>query len=184
MAPDLTLPDLVVLSLLAERPMHGYELNRELERRDAADWVGVSRPQVYYSLKKLARSGHLLPAGQETAALGPERQVWRLSAQGRRGLTQALGREAWVVQRPPPPFLTWLALSANALPADRARLIRRRRDFLLQELARERATLEAIRADTGPMVPAAALMVQLVVRQWEVEVDWLGEVERQLGGTG
>jgi DNA-binding PadR family transcriptional regulator len=27
----LTTPDLVVLTLLAERPMHGYELNAELE---------------------------------------------------------------------------------------------------------------------------------------------------------
>src|SRR5260221_596764 len=29
----LTTPDLVLLSLLAERPMHGYEANLELERR-------------------------------------------------------------------------------------------------------------------------------------------------------
>ncbi len=181
MASDLTLPDLVVLSLLAERPMHGYELNQELERRDVSDWAGVSRPQVYYSLKKLARAGQLLRAGQGEGRAGPERRVWRLSAAGRRALSQTLGQEAWVTQRPPPPFLTWLALSAFANPADRSRLIRRRRDFLRQELARERATLEAIRADTGPTVPAAALIVQLVIRQWEVEVEWLAEVEQELG---
>ena len=44
---ELTTPDLVLLSLLAERPMHGYQANLELERREVRDWAGISRPQVY-----------------------------------------------------------------------------------------------------------------------------------------
>ena len=51
----LTTPDLVLLSLLAERPMHGYQANAELVRREIRDWAGISRPQVYYSLEKLAQ---------------------------------------------------------------------------------------------------------------------------------
>lgn len=184
MAATLTLPDLVVLRLLAERPMHGYELNQELERREVRDWAGISRPQVYYSLKKLAASGQLVRAGQGGAQPGPERQVWRISAAGRRALSQALGREEWAEQRPPPPFLTWLALSDLAEPADRLRVIRRRREFLQGELAREQATLTAILADSGSMVEAGALMVRLVIRQWEVEIEWLAEVEAKLGGLG
>jgi DNA-binding PadR family transcriptional regulator len=34
----------VVLSLLAERAMHGYELLKEYERQEVADWAPVSRP--------------------------------------------------------------------------------------------------------------------------------------------
>jgi DNA-binding PadR family transcriptional regulator len=179
MPVSLTLPDLVVLSLLRERPMHGYELNQELERREVRDWAGISRPQVYYSLKKLARSGHVSRAGEGSPRAGPERQVFRLSPSGRRALATALGREEWATQRPPPPFLTWMALSAFAEPEDRLRLIRRRRSYLEEQLVRERATLEAILADTGPMVAAAAQVVRLVIRQWEVEVEWLGELETQ-----
>ena len=37
-----TVPDLVILSLLAERPMHGYELNATLEERQIREW-GQSR---------------------------------------------------------------------------------------------------------------------------------------------
>ncbi|HEY7683788.1 MAG TPA: PadR family transcriptional regulator [Gemmatimonadales bacterium] len=183
MPPALTLPDLVVLSLLAERPMHGYELNQELERRDVRDWAGISRPQVYYSLRKLARRAHILKVGPGGSVAGPERQVWRLAADGRRALAMALAREEWATQRPPPPFLTWVALAAFADPAARLRLVRRRRNFLLEQLARERATLAGILTDTGPMVPAAALIVRLVIRQWEVELDWLNEVEQVLGGV-
>ena len=60
---ELTIPDLVLLSLLAERPMHGYQVNLELERRQVRDWAGISRPQVYYSLDKLQAQG-LIRAGE------------------------------------------------------------------------------------------------------------------------
>src|SRR5713101_5408465 len=60
--PELTTPDLVLLSLLAERPMHGYQANLELERREIRDWANLSRPQVYYSLEKLARAGFIRAA--------------------------------------------------------------------------------------------------------------------------
>lgn len=180
MAASLTLPDLVVLALLAERPMHGYELNQELERREARDWAGISRPQVYYSLKKLGASGRILRAGPGEGGSGPERQVWRLGASGRRALTQALARTDWAEQRPPPPFLSWMALSAYAEPADRLRVLEARRAYLEGEVAKERATLAAIRADEGPMVAAAELIVDLVIRQWEVELAWLAEARARL----
>jgi DNA-binding PadR family transcriptional regulator len=53
----------VILSLLAERPMHGYQVNLELERRCVRDWAAISRPQIYYSLEKLAKAG-LIRAGE------------------------------------------------------------------------------------------------------------------------
>lgn len=183
MTSGLTLPDLVVLSLLRERPMHGYELNQELERREARDWAGISRPQVYYSLKKLASSGRVHRAEGESKA-GPERQVFRISAAGRRALSAALAREEWAIQRPAPPFLTWLILSGNTQPEDRLRLIRRRRTFLEDQLARERQTLGEILADTGTMVVVAAHVVRLVIRQWEVELEWLTEVEKEFRVSG
>src|SRR6516164_5672719 len=77
---SLTTPDLVLLSLLAERAMHGYQANLELERREIRDWAGVSRPQVYYSLEKLERLG-LLRAGKDPGpAAGPERSVFAVTA--------------------------------------------------------------------------------------------------------
>src|ERR1700689_1558863 len=104
---DLTTPDLVLLSLVAERPMHGYEANAELERRQIRDWAGVSRPQVYYSLDKLARLGLIRDARDEESAGAPERRVFTTSARGRAALAQALSREDWALQRERPPFLTW-----------------------------------------------------------------------------
>ncbi|MEP7327056.1 MAG: PadR family transcriptional regulator, partial [Gemmatimonadota bacterium] len=107
----LTTPDLVVLTLLSERPMHGYELNAELERRDVRDWAGISRPQVYYSINKLADLGLLEAVESSTPATGPDRRIYRPTSLGQRGLADTLERTEWATQRPPPPFLTWLAMA-------------------------------------------------------------------------
>src|SRR5437016_10103051 len=64
----LTIPDLVILSLLAERPMHGYEVNATLENRKIRDWAAVSRPQIYYSLDKLTSLG-LIRSEEHTSEL-------------------------------------------------------------------------------------------------------------------
>jgi DNA-binding PadR family transcriptional regulator len=115
---ELTVPDLVLLSLLAEEAMHGYQANVELERRQVQDWAGVSRPQVYYSLEKLARLGLIKEAGDPEPALGPERRIFSTTAKGRAALAAALERENWTNQRDRPPFLTWMALSWQASPGN------------------------------------------------------------------
>src|ERR1700735_2819041 len=113
----LTTPDLVVLSLLAERPMHGYEANALLEFRKVRDWVGVSRPQVYYSLDKLARRKLIMSVrSTDNDAGGPERNVYETTARGRAALADALEREDWADRNERPAFLTWIALSWQCRP--------------------------------------------------------------------
>ena len=90
---NLTTPDLVLLSLLAERSMHGYQANALLEFRKVRDWAGVSRPQVYYSLDKLARLGLIASAETEESAGGPERRVFETTVRGRTALADALERD-------------------------------------------------------------------------------------------
>src|SRR5256885_12179333 len=116
--PRVTLADLVVLSMLAERPMHGYEMWAELERRQVEKWAAISRPQVCYSLRKLERARHIVPARDDDAALGPERRVFKPSESGRRLLADGLARADRATQRPPDPFLTWMVLSWQARPRD------------------------------------------------------------------
>ena len=149
---DLTVPDLVLLSLLAEQPMHGYQANLELERRQVQDWAGVSRPQVYYSLDKLVRLGLIKEAGDPEPALGPERRIFATTAKGRAALAAALEREDWTNQRDRPPFLTWMALSWQASPATVLKQLRRREHFLETELAREQADLACRGKRSGPRV--------------------------------
>jgi DNA-binding PadR family transcriptional regulator len=176
----LTTPDLVLLSLLAERPMHGYQANLELERRQVRDWAGISRPQVYYSLEKLAQRGLLRAAADAAPAAGPERRVFQTTERGRRELARALARENWTGARERPPFITWLALSWQATPAVVRRQVRRRQKFVAAELARERATLAAVLQEVGHPYHEAVWAVRLVVEQLETELRWLQKLSREL----
>ena len=178
MAPtaNVTLADLVVLSMLCERAMHGYELWAELERRQVDKWASISKPQVYYSLRKLADAGHITPAQGDDQSLGPERRVFKPSESGRRLLSDSLARAQWATQRPPDPFATWLVLAWQARPRDIAAQLARRRRFIEQQLAEDRTALDEVIAETSPSSDAA-MVVRLSIRQLETELAWLDEVE-------
>lgn len=177
-----TVPDLVVLSLLAEQPRHGYDINAELIRRDVRDWAGISRPQVYYSLKKAHEAAWISLRGADHEPHGgPERQVYQLTAKGRIVLADALERADWATDRSPPPFLTWLALSSHARPHAVTEMVAKRRNFLEGELARERLTMADLLALGGNGTIAPILMVDLTIRQFELELAWLKEVADKLG---
>ena len=177
---ELTVPDLVLLSLLAEQPMHGYQANLELERRQVQDWAGVSRPQVYYSLEKLARLGLIAETGDHEPALGPERRIFSTTAKGRAALASALEREDWTNQRDRPPFLTWMALSWQASPATVLKQFHRRQQFVEAELAREQATLRAVEKEVGHGFHEAVWMLKLVIEQFRTELSWLRQVAAEI----
>lgn len=171
----LTLADLVVLSMLAERPMHGYELWAELERRQVREWASISKPQVYYSLRKLERAKRIDAAVSDDPSLGPDRRVFRPNADGRRALADALARAEWATREIPPPFLTWMVLSWQARPRDFTAQLARRRRYILERLESEKAALQDIIAETSP-TSDAAMIVRLTIRRREVELAWLDDV--------
>jgi len=172
----LTTPDLVLLSLLAERPMHGYQANLELERRQVRDWAGISRPQVYYSMEKLERLGLLRVSKDSVPAAGPDRSVLAVTASGRAALADALEHEDWTTQRERPAFLTWLALSWQARSGVFRKQIQRRREFLAAELEREEGTLRDVLREVGHRNHEAVWMLTLIIEQFKCELRWLDKV--------
>lgn len=104
---ELTAHDLVVLSVLAEQPMHGYKINQTLRERDVQDWAAMSKPQVYYSLKKL-QTRKLIKSvdssSQKTGVTGPEGDAFAVTPSGLSALRKGLRETKWATQRPPPRF--------------------------------------------------------------------------------
>ena len=177
---ELTTPDLVVLSLLAEQPMYGYQANRELERREIWDWAEVSRPQLYYSLEKLARIGLLRKLDPREPKARFDRDTFETTEQGREALADALEREEWTTERDRPAFLTWMAVSWLARPGIFLAQLRKRRKFLLKELKREKATLMSIFTEVGHRFHEAVWMVSLMMEQLKTEIRWNRHLEQDL----
>jgi len=175
----LTTPDLVILSLLAERPMHGYEVNSTLENRKIRDWAAVSRPQIYYSLDKLTGLGLIRVTAADTPSAGPERRVFQITEQGRKRLADALEGAHWTRTRVHQPFLTWLALSWQARPRAFKKQLKQRREFLQRQLAEEQATLQDVLKEVGHPYHEAVWMLKLVIAQIELELKWLDRIDRE-----
>jgi PadR family transcriptional regulator PadR len=70
----------LVLALLAERPMHGYDLAKEIEARSAGA-LAPGQGTLYPLLHRLEREG-LIAGSWEARQGGPERRVYRLSPDG------------------------------------------------------------------------------------------------------
>ena len=82
---------LLLLGLLGDREMYGYELVAQLRQRSAAA-IDLPEGTVYPALRRLERDG--LVAGRWVeAASGPRRRYYRLTTAGERALAD--GREAW-----------------------------------------------------------------------------------------
>jgi DNA-binding PadR family transcriptional regulator len=131
-------------------------------------------------LEKLARSGMIHAGADESPAAGPGRSVYKTTPKGRAALAEALEREDWTTGRDRPPFLTWLALSWQTTPAAVQLQVNRRREFLENELAREKATLRAIRKEVGHDYHEAVWMVSLMISHFRVELRWLRKLAQEL----
>ena len=175
----LTTPDLVILSLLAERPMHGYEVNATLEDQKIRDWAAVSRPQIYYSLDKLTELGLIRVTATDSPSAGPERRVLETTESGRKWLADALEDAHWTSTHVHQPFLTWLALSWQARPRAFQKQLKQRQNFLAQKLAREQSTLKDVMKEVGHPYHEAVWMLKLAIAQTELELKWLDGIDHE-----
>ncbi|MCQ8185334.1 PadR family transcriptional regulator [Parvularcula maris] len=173
----LTVPDLVVLSVLVRAgPMHGYDLWQRLSAADVRDWVRVSRPQTYYSLRKLTEGGYLQRVEASKPSGGPERTTVRAAASGKRALWEALALDQWVERPPPHAFVTWAAMAAQGDPAVAQQQIERHRAILSGEITREEDTLFALDGKAGVDAAVARALVRMAIRRMRADLASLDEV--------
>jgi DNA-binding PadR family transcriptional regulator len=83
----MTKNDLVVLGLLKEQPMHGYQIKHQIELRKLDHWAQVSLPSIYYTLNRLEEKGCII-AHHEKVGKMPERIVYRLTPKGEQRLAR------------------------------------------------------------------------------------------------
>lgn len=78
--------ELVLLSLLKEKPRHAYEIEQVIEERNMRYWTEIGFSSIYRVLSKLEDKGLLRGEVQPPEGRGPARKVYHL--------TQA-GEDAW-----------------------------------------------------------------------------------------
>ena len=175
---SLTKNDLLVLGLLLDRSMHGYEINQYVETEGITTWFNISTPAIYYSLNKLRRQGFIFEMISQGG--GAKKSVYHPTEKGREqffaGMEEALSSEE--------PVLLEYDLGIfllNKLPHDRAlALLEKRMDFLQRRSSKLDKTLERERM-TGEQ-PLKIAILDHAAACARMETQWLDGIIRHLHG--
>jgi len=81
----MTKNELVVLGLLGEKPMYGYQLYQEIERREMEHWAQVNLASIYNTLNHLQKDKLIQGKGERPGKM-PERKVYHITSKGRKRL--------------------------------------------------------------------------------------------------
>ena len=81
--------ELTILSLVAEGPRYGYEIQQIIDERGLREWLAVGFSSIYYILNKLERQG-MLSSQLRYDVPGPARKVYQVTEAGRGVLQTAV----------------------------------------------------------------------------------------------
>ena len=84
---------LVILGLLRDQPLHGYEIKQIIEEH-MGDWTSIAFGSIYFALGKLSEEGLIEMAATEKKGNRPSRSVYQITKSGRSEFIRLL-KEVW-----------------------------------------------------------------------------------------
>lgn len=84
---------LVILGLLRERPLHGYEIKHIIEEH-MGDWTSIAFGSIYFALGKLTEEGFIEKIATEQEGGRPSRSIFQITEAGREEFLRLL-RQVW-----------------------------------------------------------------------------------------
>lgn len=171
--------DLAVLGVLADRPLHGYELRKHLTEAVGL-FETLSFGVLYPALRRLVQQGLLTETDSQTVYPRRNRIVYAVTDAGRAYLDEAVSQGGTGVSQDDE-FAVRITLFGRTSKAtrlrvleDRRRRVQRRLDHMQQNLARRRERLDAYTLE----------LQQHGLDSLEREVEWLGMMitREQAGG--
>jgi DNA-binding PadR family transcriptional regulator len=176
----VTLTPLAVacLAVLAEEPMHPYQVFSLLRDRREDHLVKVRPGSLYHTVERLARDGLAQPCGTEREGNRPERTTYAITPAGRRALTERIGAMLDAPVNEYPQFPLALSESHNLPLAQVVEQLTHRVERLDELLDETGATLDAVRERR---VPEAYWFVTDYLRTLQiVERDWIRNLINRL----
>ena len=78
----MTNAELAILSLVAEKPRHGYDIEHIIEQRGMREWTDIGFSSIYYVLNKLEKEGMIESQLHQPDGRGPARKVYSITPGG------------------------------------------------------------------------------------------------------
>ena len=164
-----------VLGLLAEEPLHGYEVKNRFEAMLGGTWE-VNIGQVYTTLQRLERDGLVRPVGSRGDR---GRLLYELLDPGRKALDAWLAAPDQGPQRLHEEFYVKLLLATRLANGDLGPLLARQKRAYLQ-LLRDLNQLEDRAKHDGR--DDLARLVRGALLHTEADIKWIDELSERNGG--
>jgi len=176
----MTNAELAILSLIAEQPRHGYEIEQVIEERGMREWTEIGFSSIYYLLKKLERE-ELIEGQLEEAKRGSARKVYRPTPAGREALRAGVLDALSVPRRCYSPLQLGLADLPAIPPAEALAALGQYRDALVTRLEYVQAQWESQR----PLPYFVEAMFDHSATMIRAELGWvtrfISQLEDQVG---
>lgn len=175
---ELTESEVTLLGLLAERPRHGFDLEKVIDERGMRQWTQIGFSSIYYLLGKLDGRGLVEEVAVERGGPGRARRVYAVTAAGR---AAAADQTARLLADPTPtaaPVLVGLANWPMLAPGQGARALHARREALLAK----QAEVEAARDAQRPLPPFVEAVFEHALSMLDAEQLWVTRTLATLEG--
>lgn len=174
----LTPLGVTVLALLAERPMHPYEMFSVLIERRQDRLVKIRAGSLYHTVERMARDGLITVTGTEREGARPERTMYALADAGTFALQDWVRRTLAEPDPEYPHFPVALA-EAHNLPADTvAELLGEYLQVIDTEIEFDRNAIELLKS--RDLAEAHWLELEYLLAQRSAERDWIATTMNRL----
>ncbi len=178
----MTNAELAILSLIAEKPRHGYAIEQTIEERGLREWTEIGFSSIYYLLNKLENAGLIKSYLEQVEGKGPARKMYRVTNAGRKAQAAATYQVLAAPRAGAVPFLLGLS-NFPVLPLPQA--IEAMRTYRRQLTERRQHLVQ--RADAQPDKPFfVSAMFDYSLTLLQAEITWLDKfirnVEEQANG--
>jgi DNA-binding PadR family transcriptional regulator len=172
----MTNAELAVLSLVAEQPRHGYQIEQVIEERGMRMWTEIGFSSIYFLLKKLEHGG-LIEGRSEETERHPARKVYRATPAGQEAFHAAIIEVLSVPQPSPRPLMLGLSNLPSLSTEETLTALSQYSRHLKEKMEILRAVLKS-NLQSHPYFVDAMFELGLMVMQ--AELEWVEKFTKQV----
>jgi DNA-binding PadR family transcriptional regulator len=169
--------ELAVLSLLRERPLHPYQMQRLLGERHKDELLALKCGSLYHAVYRLERAHLIEQTGTGREGRRPERTTYRITPQGQREQVRWLGTLIATPRREPSEFTASISFLVYLTPKDARARLEQRAGALSAEIA---ALTSGLKAAKEQVARINLLETEYALAMRKAELVWVRRLEDDL----
>jgi hypothetical protein len=172
----MTNAEFAILSLIAEQPRHGYEIEQVIEARGMREWTEIGFSSIYYLLNKLQKDGMIESQLQQPEGKGPARKVYSITQHGWKAQMEGTIAALSTPQSGSSPFL----LGLSNFPVLSREQVLEALNMYVRQLEESLNHMLGRAEEQRPLLPFVEAMFDYSKTMLEAELGWVKKYIQQL----